>query len=205
MAYEILTVPTVDKFTIQAVRNEGGSGMTAAGAATVNPYVEVGPTIQTTGYGWSTSTWGASTWGTERSTSSVVLDPGNWSLDNFGEVLVATVFNGETFTWNAGATNARTTRASKSTSGFSTSANPTASRFTLVSDRDRHLFHFGTETTIGDSTTQDPMFVRFSNQEDLNTYTPTATNTAGTFRLDTGNKITSAIQGKDYVLSLIHI
>ena len=178
VAYEILTVPTVDKFTIQAVRNEGGSGMTAAGAATVNPYVEVGPTIQTTGYGWSTSTWGASTWGTERSTSSVVLDPGNWSLDNFGEVLVATVFNGETFTWNAGATNARTTRASKSTSGFSTSANPTASRFTLVSDRDRHLFHFGTETTIGDSTTQDPMFVRFSNQEDLNTYTPTATNTA---------------------------
>tara|TARA_B100001248_G_scaffold109014_2_gene81314 strand:- start:29448 stop:31364 length:1917 start_codon:yes stop_codon:yes gene_type:complete len=202
VAYEILTVPTVDKFTIQAVRNEGGSGMTAAGAATVNPYVEVGPTIQTTGYGWSTSTWGASTWGTERSTSSVVLDPGNWSLDNFGEVLVATVFNGETFTWNAGATNARTTRASKSTSGFSTSANPTASRFTLVSDRDRHLFHFGTETTIGDSTTQDPMFVRFSNQEDLNTYTPTATNTAGTFRLDTGNKITSAIQGKDYVFVL---
>tara|TARA_B100000945_G_scaffold101851_2_gene80348 strand:- start:3493 stop:5409 length:1917 start_codon:yes stop_codon:yes gene_type:complete len=202
VAYEILTVPTVDKFTIQAVRNEGGSGMTAAGAATVNPYVEVGPTIQTTGYGWSTSTWGASTWGTERSTSSVVLDPGNWSLDNFGEVLVATVFNGETFTWNAGATNARTIRASKSTSGFSTSANPTASRFTLVSDRDRHLFHFGTETTIGDSTTQDPMFVRFSNQEDLNTYTPTATNTAGTFRLDTGNKITAAIQGKDYVFVL---
>ena len=43
------------------------------------------------------------------------------------------------------------------------------------------------------------MFVRFSNQEDLNTYAPTATNTAGTFRLDTGNKIRAAIQGKDYV------
>ena len=202
VAYEILTVPDIDKFTVQAVRNEGGSGMTAVGSATVNPYVEVGPTTQTVGYGWGTSTWGDSTWGTERTTSNVTLDPGNWSLDNFGEVLVATIFNGETFTWDAGATSARATRASKSTSGFSTSANPTATRFTLVSDRDRHLFHFGTETTIGTPATQDPMFVRFSNQEDLNTYNPTATNTAGTFRLDTGNKIQAALQGKDYVFVL---
>ena len=200
--YEILTVPDIDKFTIQAASVETGSGMTAAGAATVNPYVIVGPTTQTTGYGWGTSTWNVETWGTERSTSSVILDSGNWSLDNFGEVLVATVFNGETFTWDAGAANARTIRASKSTSGFSTSANPTATRFTLVSDRDRHLFHFGTETTIGTPATQDPMFVRFSNQEDLNTYAPTATNTAGTFRLDTGNEIRAALQGKDYVFVL---
>ena len=197
--YEILTVATVDKFTVQAVRNEGGTGMTAAGAATVNPYVEVGPTIQTTGFGWSTSTWGASTWDTPRATSDVTLDPGNWSLDNFGQVLVATVFNGETFTWNAGASNPRAQRASKTTSNFQTTNNPTTTRFTLVSDRDRHLFHFGTETTIGSPATQDPMFVRFSNQEDLNTYAPTATNTAGTFRLDTGNEIRAALQGKDYV------
>ena len=197
--YEILTVPDIDKFTVQASRAEGGSGMTAAGAATVNPYIEVGPTFQTAGYGWGTSSWGADTWGTERSTSNVILDPGNWSLDNFGQVLVATIFDGRTFTWNAGASGARGIRASQSTSGFVTTGNPTASRFTLVSDRDRHLFHFGTETTIGDTTTQDPMFVRFSNQEDLNTYLPTATNTAGTFRLDTGNEIRAALQGKDYV------
>jgi hypothetical protein len=200
--YEILTVPDIDKFTVQAVRAEGGSGMTAVGAATVNPYVEVGPTTQTTGYGWGTYLWGDSTWGTERTTSTVTLDPGNWSLDNFGEVLVATIFNGKTFTWNAGASGARGIRASQSTSGFVTTGNPTASRFTLVSDRDRHLFHFGTETTIGDVTTQDPMFVRFSSQEDLNTYLPTATNTAGTFRLDTGNEIRAALQGKDYVFVL---
>jgi hypothetical protein len=198
-SYEILSVPDIDKFTVQASRNEGASGMTAAGAVTVNPYVEVGPTTQTTGYGWGTSTWNVEAWGTERSTSDVVLAPGNWSLDNFGQVLVATIFDGRTFTWNAGASNPRTIRASLTTSGFATGNNPTATRFTLVSDRDRHLFHFGTETTIGDPTTQDPMFVRFSNQEDLNTYTPTSTNTAGTFRLDTGNEIRAAIQGKDYV------
>ena len=202
VAYEILTVPDIDTFTVQAVRAEGGTGMTAAGAATVNPYVQVGPVFQTVGYGWGTSSWGDETWGTERTTSSVVLDPGNWSLDNYGQVLVATIRDGETFTWDAGASSARTIRASKSTSGFSTSANPTASRLTQVSDRDRHLFHFGTETTIGDPTTQDPMFIRFSNQEDLNDYTPTAVNTAGTFRLDKGNRIVGAVSGKDYTLVL---
>ena len=200
-AFEILTVPNNNTFTIQMRVNASGAA-SASGAATINPYVIVGPTFQTLGYGWGTYLWGDSTWGTERGTSNVVLDPGNWSLDNFGEVLVATIFNGKTFTWDAGATNPRTVRASTSTSGFSTSANPTATRFTIVSDRDRHLFHFGTETTIGDPTTQDPMFVRFSDQENLNEYAPTAINTAGTFRLDTGNKITAALQGKDYVFVL---
>jgi hypothetical protein len=200
-AFEILTVPNNNTFTIQMRVNASGAA-SASGAATINPYVIVGPTFQTLGYGWGTYLWGDSTWGTERGTSNVVLDPGNWSLDNFGEVLVATIFNGKTFTWNAGATNPRVVRASTSTSGFSTSANPTATRFTIVSDRDRHLFHFGTETTIGDPTTQDPMFVRFSDQENLNEYAPTAINTAGTFRLDTGNKITAALQGKDYVFVL---
>jgi hypothetical protein len=184
------------------MRVNASGAASASGSASINPYVEVGPTFQTKGYGWSTYLWGDSTWGTERGTSNVTLDPGNWSLDNFGEVLVATVFNGKTFTWNAGATNPRTIRASQTTTDFNTTNNPTASRMTLVSDRDRHLFHFGTETTIGNSLTQDPMFVRFSNQEDLNTYLPRATNTAGTFRLDTGNKITAALQGKDYVFVL---
>jgi len=192
--YEILTVPTIDKFTVKAVSAETGAGMTAAGAATVNPYVIVGPTTQTGGYGWGTSTWGAETWGTERSTTTVTLDPGTWSLDNFGQILIATIHNGKTFTWNAGAATPRGNRATIMTGA------PTASRFTLVSDRDRHVFHFGTETTIGDPSTQDPMFIRFSNQEDYSVYEPTATNTAGTFRLDIGNEIRGVIQGKDYVL-----
>jgi len=200
-AFEVLTVPNDNTFTIEMRVNASGAA-SASGAATINPYEIVGPTFQTLGYGWGTYLWGDSTWGTERGTSNVTLDPGNWSLDNFGEVLVATIFNGKTFTWDAGATNPRTVRASTATSGFATTNNPTATRFTLVSDRDRHLFHFGTETTIGDASTQDPMFVRFSDQENLDEYAPTAINTAGTFRLDTGNKITAALQGKDYVFVL---
>ena len=201
--YEIITVDTGgDWFEVTAASAETGTGMTAAGAATATPYITVGPTTQTIGYGWGTYLWGDSTWGTARTTSSVVLDPGNWSLDNYGQVLVATIADGKTFTWNAGATNPRTIRASTTTTDYTTTNNPTASIMTRVSDRDRHLFHLGTETTIGDPTTQDPMFVRFSNQEDLNTYAPTATNTAGTFRLDNGNVIRAAVTGKDYLLIL---
>jgi hypothetical protein len=135
-------------------------------------------------------------WGVQSNTTNTLLAPGSWSLDNFGQVLVATVKNGGTYTWDPSAAAPLVTRAAIVANA------PTASVMTLVSDRDRHLFALGTETSIGDPTTQDPMFIRFSNQEDINTWTPRVTNTAGTFRLDTGNEIIGAVQGKDYVFVL---
>ena len=192
--FEISNV-TTNTFDITMPSNSA-STTSGTGSAQIDPYVIVGPTFQTANFGWGTSYWGDSTWGTERSTTNVILDPGLWSLDNFGQILIATIHNGKTFTWDAGASNPRTTRATVM------SGAPTKTRLTQVSDRDRHVFHFGTETTIGTPSTQDPMFIRFSNQEDFNTYTPTATNTAGTFRLDKGNVIVGAVSGKDYTLVL---
>jgi hypothetical protein len=132
--------------------------------------------------------------------STVTLEPGLWSLSNFGEVLVATIANGKTFTWNAGAANPTGTRASTSTSGFATTNNPTATRVTLISPTTRHLIHFGTEVTIGTPTTQDDMLIRFSVDEDINNYTPEATNTAGTQRLQDGTKIMGALVAKENIL-----
>jgi hypothetical protein len=192
--FEISNV-TANAFDITMPSNSAGT-TSGTGSAQIDPYVIVGPTFQTANFGWGTSYWGDSTWGTERGTTSVILDPGLWSLDNFGQILTATILNGRTFTWDAGAVGARTIRATVM------SGAPTKTRLTQVSDRDRHVFHFGTETTIGDPTTQDPMFIRFSDQEDFNTYAPTATNTAGTFRLDKGNVIVGAVSGKDYTLVL---
>jgi hypothetical protein len=192
--FEISNV-TANAFDITMPSNSAGT-TSGTGSAQIDPYVIVGPTFQTANFGWGTSYWGDSTWGTERSTTNVILDPGLWSLDNFGQILIATIHNGKTFTWNAGAVGARTIRATVM------SGAPTKTILTQVSDRDRHVFHFGTETTIGDPTTQDPMFIRFSDQEDFNTYAPTATNTAGTFRLDKGNVIVGAVSGKDYTLVL---
>jgi hypothetical protein len=135
-------------------------------------------------------------WGEESNTAGVTLSPGSWSLDNYGQILVATVKNGSTYTWDPSAVDRLTVRATIVSNA------PTTSICSVVSDRDRHLFLFGTETVVGNSLTQDPMFIRFSNQEDINTWNPTVTNTAGTFRLDTGNEIIGAIQGKDYIFVL---
>jgi hypothetical protein len=194
--FEVRSVPTSSTFTLTMPTSETGTGVTTGGTLSFQAYETIGPVAQTPAYGWGTATWGFETWGTERSTSSVTLAPGSWSLDNYGQVLVATIKNGKTFTWDPSAAGRLSIRATVVSNA------PTASICSVVSDRDRHLFLFGTETTIGDPTTQDPMLIRFSNQEDINTWNPTVTNTAGTFRLDTGNEIIGALQGKDYILVL---
>jgi len=137
--------------------------------------------------------------------STVTLEPGLWSLNNFGQVLVATIANGKTFTWNAGITARLTTRASTTTTDFPTAiatgvGNPTATRETLISPTTRHLIHFGTEVTIGDPSTQDDMFIRFSNQEEINEYDILAVNSAGSQRLQDGTKIVGALTAKENIL-----
>ena len=276
-AFEVISVPTIDTFTITMASNAGTS-VSASGSATVTPYEKVGPLSQTGGYGWGTSTYGGASgitntlngllqddtagtggsgtsitltsttgfpttgvikvgsefisytgissndltgitrdvagtrtahasgssvefytaWGQKSLTTNVVLEPAGWSLDNFGQILIATVKNGRSFQWNplASDPNALTTRATV------ISGAPTASVMSIVSDKDRHLLMLGTETTVGTFGTQDKMFIRFSDQETLSTYTPTSTNTAGTLRLDSGTKIVGAVPGKDYILIL---
>tara|TARA_R110000787_G_scaffold82635_1_gene178481 strand:- start:404 stop:2578 length:2175 start_codon:yes stop_codon:yes gene_type:complete len=137
-------------------------------------------------------------WGEASPTSEVTLEPASWSLHNFGEKLIATVKNGSTFEWNPlhASSTALTTRATAVTNA------PEKSVMSIVSDRDRHLILLGTQTDLTDNTTQDKMFIRFADQENINDYKPTATNTAGTFRLDSGTKIVGAVQGKDYILIL---
>jgi len=131
-------------------------------------------------------------WG-EAASGDLVIDPGMWSIDNFGDNVIALIHNAQVFEWNSNAANAVATRATI------ISGAPTASRDMLVSTPDRHLVFFGTETTIGDPSTQDDMFIRFSDQENINDYTPTATNTAGTQRLADGSRIVGAVRGRDAI------
>ena len=139
-----------------------------------------------------TSTTNFVAWG-EAASGDLVLEPGMWSLDNFGDKAICLIHDSAVFEWNSAAARAENTRAVIITGA------PTASRHMLVSTPDRHLVFFGTETTIGDTSTQDDMFIRFSDQEDINTYTPTATNTAGTQRLADGSQIRGAIRGRDAI------
>jgi len=139
-------------------------------------------------------------WGDPVQAGTVTLEPGLWSLSNFGQVLVATIANGKTFTWNSGIAARLSTRASTTTTDFSTTNNPTATRITLISPTTRHLIHLGTETTVGTPSTQDDMFIRFSEQENINDYTITAVNTAGSQRLQDGTKIMGALVAKENIL-----
>jgi hypothetical protein len=137
-------------------------------------------------------------WGQASTSSSVLLDPASWSLDHFGQKLIATVKNGETFEWDPieASASALQTRATV------VSGAPTRSIMSIVSERDRHLIVLGTETTIGTDSSQDKMFIRFSDQENISDYAPTSVNTAGTFRIDSGVKIVGAAKAKDYILIL---
>ena len=129
-------------------------------------------------------------WG-EAASGDLIIEPGMLSIDNFGDKAICLIHNNAVFEWDSSLSNATTTRATI------ISGAPTASRHMVVSTPDRHLVFYGTETTIGDTSTQDDMFIRFSDQEDINTYTPTATNTAGTQRLADGSRIMGAIRGRD--------
>jgi len=166
--------------------NSGGtlSGLTRGASGTTAAIHSSGATVtDASNYaGWNSAVSG-----------DIVTDPGLWSLDNLGNSLVATIFNGETFTWDSNGTNASSTRATIATGA------PTASRDMLVSTPDRHLIFFGTETTIGTPSTQDEMFIRFSSQEDITDYTPTATNSAGTQRLADGSRIVGVLRGRNAI------
>jgi hypothetical protein len=166
--------------------NSGGtlSGLTRGATGTTAAIHSSGATVTDASnyFAWNSAASG-----------DIVTAPGLWSLDNLGNKLIATINGGESFEWNSNPTGATSTRATI------ISGAPTASAFSLVSTPDRHLVFFGTETTIGTKSTQDPMFVRFSSQEDINTYAPSATNTAGTQRLADGSKIVGAIRGRDAI------
>ena len=139
-----------------------------------------------------TNSSGYVAWG-EAASGDLVLEPGMWSLDNFGDKAICLIHDNEVFEWNSAAANATSNRATI------ISGAPTASRHMIVSTPDRHLVFFGTETTIGDKSTQDDMFIRFSSQEDINTWAPTATNSAGTQRLADGSRIMGAKLGKSAI------
>ena len=131
-------------------------------------------------------------WG-EAASGDLVLEPGMWSIDNFGDKAICLIHDAEVFEWDSSLSNATETRCTI------ISGAPTASRHMVVSTPDRHLVFFGTETTIGNKATQDDMFIRFSDQENINVYAPTATNTAGTQRLADGSQIRGAIRGRDAI------
>ena len=194
--FEIQTA-TDDTYTIVAPAAASSSATGATATATYE--INSGPATSIYGYGWGAGTWSRSTWNSTREgltgAEGVLLQSTKWSLDNWGEDVLAQKFDGSIYYWDTSAGLSSNLAARTNVSNA-----PTKSRFMMVSGDDRHVICFGTETTIGTTSTQDNMFIRWSDQESTSDWTPTATNTAGSQRLTSGNKINAAVRSRGAVL-----
>jgi hypothetical protein len=190
--FEVTTVVNTSAYTVTHTSTASGSTAGGGGSGNAEYQINPGPSFSTSAYGWGTDGYSLGGWGEPSTVSNVTLEARQWSLDNFGEDLIATQLNGGTYRWD--------TSVGTSTRAAIVANAPTTSRLSLVSSPDRHLILFGTETTIGNPATQDDLLLRFSDQEDINNYTPTAENTAGSLRIADGSRILAAERSRGQTL-----
>lgn len=179
--------------TLAQASNHSGSG---GGSNTVGTYLYgSGLDVFVSGSGWGAGAWGSGTWG---STSPVAVfsQLRLWSIDNFGEDLVAVPRGGPLFVWQVA--NGVATRAVLASSVAGASNCPISAFQIMTSDVDRHLIALGCNP-IGSSTV-DPLFVRWSDSENMFDWTPSATNSAGGVKLSSGSQIIGAVQTRQETL-----
>jgi len=200
--YEISTVLTDDIYTV-AAKDTLGVTVTAnvsdtgdGGASVIGEYqLNTGSATATPFSGWGSGGWGLGTWGySNQSTSAIRL----WSQSNFGEDLVFVYRAGPICFWDA-STGATVRGKIVDTTNFPTASDvPTLVNLVSVSDIYRFVFAFGANA-LG-SAIQDPMLIRWSDQESVLNWTPSATNQAGSIRVSHGTEIIAVIQARQEVL-----
>ena len=200
--YQIVDIPSANTYTISAKDTSGNSVVANSsdtgngGSSTVGAYqINVGLDNMVGGTGWNAGTWGRGTWNSSASVS-VETQLRLWSHDNFGEDLLINPRDGGIFLWDK--TNGTGTRAVEVGTLSGASDTPNIAQQVLVSDSDRHVIAFGTNT-LGTST-QDNLLIRFSDQESAINWTPTTTNTAGSLKIGSGSRFVRALQTKREIL-----
>jgi len=196
--YQITSAPTSNTYTFEA-KDTSGATVTANASDSGNGGSGVDGVYQINsglangvgGTGWGAGTWGRGTWGSAASIG-VTTQLRLWSHDNFGENLIINPRDGAIYYWikDDGLSN----RAVEIGTIGGANETPVIAKQILVSDVDRHVIAFGTNP-VG-STTQDPLLIRFSDQENVLDWNPTATNTAGDLRIGTGSQFVKAIETK---------
>ena len=200
--YQIASVPTTNTFTITAKDTNGtevvanSSDTGNGGSSTVAAYqINTGLNTFVQGTGYGAGTWSSGAWGSSSSISAA----GQlrlFSQDNFGEDLVFNARGGGIYYWDE--SSGTGTRGIEIGSLAGASNTPTIALQVLVSDIDQHVIAFGSNP-IGSSAI-DPLLVRFSDQENAADWTPTATNTAGGVRINSGSEIIGAIQTRQEII-----
>lgn len=172
----------------------GNGGSSVVGAYQINTGLET----SVFGNGWGAGTWSRGTWGSAATINAQTDTLRLWSHDNFGEDLIINVYNGGVYYWDASASTPLSQRAVPLSSLSGASNTPSIAAKVLVSDVDRHVIAFGCNP-LG-SSTQDPLLIRFSDQEDAADWTPTTTNTAGDLLVGSGSRIITAVETRQQIL-----
>lgn len=180
-------------YVFASTSDSGNGGSSVVGAYQINTGLDT--TI--VGTGWGAGTWSRGTWGSAASLAASGQTLRIWSHDNFGEDLLINVRDAGIYYWDK--TNGVSTRAVAISDLVGANTAPTIAKKVLVSDRDRHVIAFGCDPqdNIG---TQDPLLIRFSDQESITDWAATATNTAGDLRLGSGSEIVTAVETRQQVL-----
>ena len=200
--YQIASVSDANTYTVTA-KDTSGDTLTAnasdsgnGGGSIVGAYqINTGLNAFIASQGWGADGWGFGGFG-----SSTAISSGNqlrlFSQDNFGEDLIFNVRGGGIF--YSDVSTGLNNRAVNITALSGASDAPTVALQIMVSDTDQHVIAFGCNA-IGSSTI-DPLFVRFSTQESARDWTPTATNTAGGIRINSGSLIVGAVQSRQEII-----
>ncbi len=188
-----ITTNTSGEYSITAASN---ASSTAVGGGTVTAayQVNIGPAVVVPLTGWGAGAWGTGAWGIGSSSNDSLRI---WSQSNFGEDLVFAPRGGGLYYWDASA-GVASNRGVNVTSMAGASDVPTKVNITYVSDISRFVFCFG--CTDLSSVVLDPMLIRWSDQESVVDWTPSALNQAGSLRLSQGSEIVSVIQSRQELL-----
>jgi len=168
------------------------------GASVVGAYqINTGLDTSVFGTGWGAGAWSRNGWGSAATIDLIKDTLRLWMHDNFGEDLVFNVYNGGIYYWDSSAGLANRGVAISDLAGSDLA--PTVATQIMVSDVDRHVIAFGADPldNIGE---QDPLLIRFSDQESITDWNPTATNTAGDLRIGSGSKIIRAVETRQQTL-----
>ena len=203
--YPIVSVDSTNVFTISVTDAANATG-SDVGSATFNYLLPTGNSIATGGTGYGAAAFQATVcasqtraWNEAASAdaSDIVFDISQWSLDNWGDDVVANRNGGNIFYFNSDAS----TVPERATS---VTSSPIYVNSIVVSPNDRHLICLGANSYAAStpvSGTFDPMLVRWSDQDDRTNWVPSLTTTSGEVVLTDGTKIIGGLRSR----SAIHI
>ena len=187
---ELITVGTISSNTLGT-----GGGPSTRGASGTTAATHADNTIVQLAVGNASSDDDFTGWGIA-AVSGTTREIRTWSHDNFGEDLLINPRDGAVYLWDK--TNGLSTRAVELSTLAGAANTPTIAKQVLVSDIDRHVLCFGTNTY--GTTTQDPLMIRWSNQESVSNWTISSDTTAGSLRLGSGSEFVQAVETKREIL-----